>query len=202
MDLGAYIHIEDLDSVASANGIHVPRLRGYRLMSEEEPYTAEEIGEVMLNAAMDVYDDACRSVPPFCPDSCISAYNASTRRRMSKYLIRQKVMREIFGREIECEETVGFRWDLVHGKRKKAIRFAVKKRQRAYLAGIEAWNKYAGQPDVLYIHARIGGDNWYYYGGPELAKQPWFLEKVDDAFDCTYCDIYAKIDQDKIRKEE
>ena len=55
------------------------------------------------------------------------------------------------------------------------------------------WNKYVGRDDVLYIHARIGGNNWNYYDGPELARQPWFLEKVDDCFDSTYCDIYAKI---------
>ena len=46
---------------------------------------------------------------------------------------------------------------------------------------------------MLCIHARIGGGNWSYYDGPELSKQPWFIEKVDDAFDSTYCDIYAKI---------
>ena len=55
------------------------------------------------------------------------------------------------------------------------------------------WNKYAGKENVLYIHSRIGGGNWDYYGGNELSKQPWFLEKVDDCYDDTYCDIYAKI---------
>lgn len=45
------------------------------------------------------------------------------------------------------------------------------------------------------IHARIGGtsdtSNWVSYGGPDnIATQPWFLEKVDDNWDPTYCDIY------------
>lgn len=57
----------------------------------------------------------------------------------------------------------------------------------------EMFNKYCGRPDVLYIHARIGGPNWVTFGGPELAKQPWFIDAIDDAFDPTYCDIYAKI---------
>ena len=43
------------------------------------------------------------------------------------------------------------------------------------------------------IHARIGGPNWEYYGGPLLKLEPWFLERVDDGFDNTYCDIYARI---------
>lgn len=67
------------------------------------------------------------------------------------------------------------------------------KTKNKLLDQFSVWNKYAGQEGILYIHARIGGNNWKAYGGPELAKQPWFLEKVDDTFDSTYCDIYAKI---------
>ena len=37
MDLGAYVQIEELEKIAKKNGIEVPRLRGYRLMSEEQP---------------------------------------------------------------------------------------------------------------------------------------------------------------------
>ncbi len=43
MDLGAFVQIEDLDEVARINGIEIPRLRGYRLMSQCTPYTEEEI---------------------------------------------------------------------------------------------------------------------------------------------------------------
>ena len=102
MDLGAYLQIESLDVIAKANGIEVPRLRGYRLMSTEKP----------------------------CSDTS------------EQYRI---------------------------------------------------FNKYVGRDDVLYIHARIGGANWAFYGGGELEKQPWFIEKVDDEYDNTYCDIYARI---------
>ena len=42
MDLGAYVQIEDLDELARLNGIEIPRLRGYRLMSQCKPYTEEE----------------------------------------------------------------------------------------------------------------------------------------------------------------
>ena len=57
------------------------------------------------------------------------------------------------------------------------------------------WNKYVGRDDVLYIHARIGGNNWSYFNGNEITRQSWFLSKADDYFDCTYCDIYAKINK-------
>jgi hypothetical protein len=55
------------------------------------------------------------------------------------------------------------------------------------------FNKYIGRDDILYVHARIGSGNWPAYRD-EVVNQPWFLEKIDDAFDPTYCDIYAKID--------
>lgn len=35
MDLGAYGQIENLKSIAEANNIDIPRLRGYRLMKNE-----------------------------------------------------------------------------------------------------------------------------------------------------------------------
>lgn len=58
---------------------------------------------------------------------------------------------------------------------------------------IERFNNYCGQEGVYMIHARVGGDNWDYYDGEEkIATQPWFLEKVDDDFDNTYCDIYVR----------
>lgn len=57
----------------------------------------------------------------------------------------------------------------------------------------EVWNKYAGRSDVLYIHAKIGGGNWPYYYR-EVVDKPWFIEKIDDAVDSVYCDIYARIE--------
>ena len=110
MDLFAYSQIEKISHIAEENGISVPRLRGYRLMSDEEKTPGDSLQE-------------------------------------------------------------------------------------------KVWNKYAGRDDVLLIHARIGGANWIDCGGESLTKEPWFLEKVDDEYDCTYCDIYAKINPKTAKKE-
>ena len=60
---------------------------------------------------------------------------------------------------------------------------------------LERFNSYCGKEKVYMIHARIGGNNWEYYEGEKtVATQPWFLEKVDDDFDNTYCDIYVTTD--------
>ena len=61
---------------------------------------------------------------------------------------------------------------------------------------VEGTDKYVGRKDVFCVHARIGGNNWNYYGGYKLEKEPWFLERVDDYWDSTYCDIYVKIDKE------
>lgn len=60
----------------------------------------------------------------------------------------------------------------------------------------ETWNKYAGRDDVLYIHTRDG------YPSRELRDMPWFLDFAVDAFDGTYCDIYAKIEPVARREED
>lgn len=195
MDLGAYVQIPKLSDVAKANGINIPRLRGYRLMVAEEPMAAHEIEAVVEMRIMEVYENACVSEPKFHPNSGITKYTASTQRTEKKYLIKMKTANSPIEDPSDVTvETVGFRWNLLHGKQRKRLKFAVKKAKRAVKRQYEVFNKYAGGDGVLLIHARIGGPNWVAYGGPDLEKQPWFIEKVDDAFDRTYCDIYAKID--------
>lgn len=200
VDIGAYIQIEDLSKIAEANGIGVPRLRGYRLMANESPISSTGIAESLRSHELFLCERACRSIPRFRPDSCMTELGAATERLKEKYCVfENRVEKDREGHEYSHTETVGFRWELVHGKNRKEVKFAIKKGRKAVLRQLQTFNKYVGREDVLYIHARIGGLNWDYYGGPDLARQPWFLEKVDDYFDDTYCDIYAKIDPESVR---
>ena len=72
------------------------------------------------------------------------------------------------------------------------LKTAIHNDKKAYERQAEVFNKYVGRDDILYIHARIGGGNWSHYY-KDVVNQPWFIEKVDDGFDSTYCDIYARI---------
>ncbi len=188
MDLGAYAQIDTFTSIAEKHGINVPRLRGYRYMGEEQPLTDDDMSQIGSDIAVDECEGFLRS-----PHGCkhIQVYSSATNRRVKKYMIRKKVG-DYNGHAILG--SVGVDWSKVHGKLRKEMRFVWKNAMKRTRQQFGVFNKYAGRSDVLYIHARIGGNNWKYYGGPELAKQPWFLEKVDDAFDSTYCDIYAKIE--------
>lgn len=181
MDIYAYSQIENLQKIAEANGIVVPRVRGYRLMANESELTCNTIYHAIRDHEMSIYERACESCPRFRPDSNIVEFSSATDRLRKKYLVK------------ENGEIVGFRWDLVHGKNRKVIKYAVKKGRRAVIKQLETFNKYVGRNDILYIHARIGGPNWGYFGGDDIAREPWFVEKVDDYFDDTYCDIYARI---------
>ena len=159
MDLGAFVNIENLQRLADANGVAVPRLRGYRLMQNETEVDEEDVSEIIHN--LEVWE-------------CTNLFG-------DKYI------------QNRTENEKRIQWELLHGKRRKVLKFAVKKRRKRAIEQYRIFNKYVGQSGVLYIHARIGGPNWNRYGGPDLEKTSWFIEKVDDCFDSTYCDIYAKV---------
>ena len=180
MDLGAYANIDNFGFIMRENGIHVPRLRGLRLMKNEIPLTKEEIDHQINFCAM--YDCETLCSQRFRPNLLWYEFSSATRRLMNKYLIYN-----------ESNLAIGVNWKNVHGKKRKMFKYVIKKNKKVVKHQLGVYNSYCGKDDVLYIHARIGGPNWLAYGGDEIEKQPWFIEKVDDAFDCTYCDIYARI---------
>lgn len=191
MDLGAYVQIEDLQKIADDNGIDIPRLRGYRLMKLEEPLSAEEINDMMKDAEIDVLEDLCCSVPFWNAKSNCRSYSYRTDRICESYLVKNQNRNDS-----DFRRYTGIRWDRIHGKKRKVLKFEIKKQKQRIRNQYDMWNKYAGKEHVLYVHSRIGGRNWDFFGGNELVKQPWFLDRVDDSFDRSYCDIYALIKED------
>ena len=181
MNLYAYANIENLEDLMKINNIEVPRLRGLCLMKDEEPYSPEELDTIKKYSTFYVLRDLLTASPAW-TNSGAYVFDTSSDRRIDRYLIKDK-----------DQNYVGIRWNKIHGKHRKRLKFEIKKKMRRIDERYSLWNKYAGQDNILYIHARIGGDNWELYGGNEISKQSWFLEKVDDHFDRTYCDIYAKI---------
>ena len=186
MDLTAYTQIDDLEQIAKDNNIEVPRLRGYRLMKDEESVSKEEINEMIKYGAISVCEHLCCSIPFWNGDSDCHEYGPRTDALRDYYLIKTTD-------EEGYTSYTDIRWDRIHGWKRKVLKFEIKKKTRRVQKQYEIWNKYAGKENVLYVHARIGGGNWEPYGGDELSKMPWFLDKVDDCWDETYCDIYASI---------
>ena len=186
MDLTAYMQIDDLEKIAKDNNIEVPRLRGYRLMKEEEPISTEDIKNIMKRFEVRVCEDLCCSDPFWNGNSNISEYSSRTDYLRKYYLVSSTD-------EEGYTSYTDIRWDRIHGWKRKVLKFEIKKKKRDIQRNCDMWNKYAGKENVLYIHARIGGGNWDYFGGNELMKEPWFLDRVDDYYDETYCDIYALI---------
>lgn len=176
MDLGAYGQIERLSKTAAENGINVPRLRGYRLMSEENPIPIEEAMKGVMDSFF--YESFADEVPAFAINTWCAELSSRTRKLRKKYL---------------TKDHMDLRWDRIHGRKRKNAKYLIKKQQQRVIEQYTVFNRYAGKQGVLYIHARIGGCNWLTYGGNKLMTEPWFLEKVDDAIDETYCDIYARI---------
>ena len=185
MDLVAYSQIKNLAYIMKSNNIVVPRLRGLGLMKDEEPWPRKEL--LVKAEYQGLYEcvHACRS--RFIMNACWAEYSAHTDAVAEKYI---EFERDEDG--VDHLSPVAIKWDKGHGRKRKVFKYVIKQAKKRVLKQFEVWNKYCGRDDVLYIHARIGGENWDTYRD-EVETQPWFLEKVDDAFDSTYCDIFAKI---------
>jgi len=192
MDLGAYIQIEELDSLAKANGIVIPRLRGYRLMEFESPVNNATLIEMFHDCEIDAVRKLSASLPFWNPKCDCRIYNKKTdylRAYFTRFSINER------GERV----ATAVRWDRIHGKKRRILKYEIKKQRKKILAQYSLWNKYAGQPNVLYIHSRMGGGNWLHYEDKDLlTAQPWFLARVDDWWDGTYCDFYAKLTPTKV----
>ena len=192
MDLYAYANIGNLEQYLKDNGISIPRLRGLQLCKEMEPFTEEEIKLNTNDIIADCIDDACASNWYFSGWYC---YGRACERLKKKYTkqVYSKTITCIDGSKTDIYISVP-KWEKIHGKHRKALKFEIKQRLKQFETHRKAWDKYCGREDVIRIHSRIGGANWIYYDGPQIvASHPLFLEKVDDAWDCTYCNIYMKI---------
>lgn len=182
MDLGACIQISDLEEIAKQNGIEIPRLRGYRLMKNEKPVSQEKIKQMQKDCEIYIVENLCEALP---------FWSASA---IAEISIRTDYIKKHFLVENKDGDYVGIRWDRIHGWKRKILKFEIKKQKRVIQRQFDMWNKHAGRSDVLYIHSRMGGGNWDSYDKKlEITRQPWFLDRIDDCWDSTYCDFYAKI---------
>lgn len=185
MDLGAYVQIEDLEEVAKKNGIEIPRLRGYRLMKDEVPVDINETIED-YNVELETCIELCESTPSWSLNPHYLSLDEYTDYKKDYFMHYTKDKRGNHKYDY-------IRWDRIHGKKRKILKFKIKNQRKQLEKQYSTWNKYCGRDDILYVHARIGGNNWKFFGGDELMEKEWFLEKVDDYWDSTYCDIYCKI---------
>ncbi len=165
MDIGAYMKIEDLDTIAKENGIDVPRLRGYRLMRDEIPYTEEEIEkeiESELNHAYKSIEDICARMMECAQAHDIRGYDAE-KSWLDMYENEAFWFKSEFRDQCETYNKYCGRDDvlMIHSR----------------MGGRVYW--YTDED---------GNPKEY-----DVAKQPWFLDYERDAHDNSYCDIYAKI---------
>ena len=187
MDLGAYAQIDGLEQIMKDNGIEIPRLRGLRLMKDEAPFTKEDLEEVIKDDILWEVKSLIRGCPKWDWNSCVTELSSKTDALCDYYLWYDVD-------EYGCHKYIDICWDRIHGKKRKACKYVIKKVKKRVKEQFDMLNKYAGRDDVLYIHARLGSGNWGGYDCDKIVKgQPWYLDHCEDHFDCTYVDIYAKI---------
>ena len=157
-------------------------------MATEEKISEEEIKEMTVSADVDAVEDLVRSCPPWSVGSDCHSYCWRTDENLKRFLVYTK-------NESGYDRPTAVRWEKIHGKRRKKIKLLTKTQAKRIRKSMDTFNKYAGRKDVLYVHVRIGGNNWVFFGGQKVAEYPAFIERIDDWFDSTYCDIYLKVDE-------
>ena len=185
MDLYAYTQIENLEELLEKMNVEIPRLRGLRLMKVEEVLTKEELKEVLRKALLEHAEYSLTS-DDFYTGCCIHTYPTPPNKK--KYIVYDK-----------DENVVAIRWDKLHGKKRKFLKYLLKQYEKAFWKQMNMFNSFCGK-DVLYVHARIGGNNWDYFKCDYITKYPQYLDRCDDYWDCTYCDIY--FDLSEVNKNE
>ena len=134
------------DVLAKANGIEIPRLRGYRWMENEKCLSEEDIENCLNEARARAYEHVLTADPPFSinPEYYILSY--TTDQRKKKYLIQEEQTRVYYppdnpeGKSYTTTVIKGFRWDLLHGKRRKAVKYYLKKELRYEKHQLAVWN--------------------------------------------------------------
>lgn len=121
MDLFGYLQIDRLQDVADKNGISIPRVRGYRLMSEEKAVTKEELQEDIVDSLALVYEKAIFHFKGNYSDEGVNKLK-------KKLFIRDYAPITLSnGMTVSVGRTVDLRWNLLHGKNKKIMKYMVKK---------------------------------------------------------------------------
>lgn len=182
MDLGAYVQIGNLSKLAKLNNINVARLRGYRYMKyEDKPI---DINEEIKNLNKYIVEDLVTSLPAWSINSNVREWNSKTGKKMRKFY---------------DDKNERIKWENIHGKHRKNLKYVLKIKKLEVKEQFGLFNKYLGREDILYIHARLGSRNWSGIHYWDYKKEPWYIDGIDDCFDDSYCDIYAKIDPDTLK---
>ena len=124
MDLYAYSQIDKLEKIAKENNIEVPRLRGYRLMSEEEKVSDETIAKEKKLCEVYVLKDLCSAYPNWSLNPIYHYLNNHTHYLYDKYCIKEYT-------EEGRHNYVGIKWNRIHGKKRKILKYAIKKQKQA-----------------------------------------------------------------------
>ena len=190
MDLYAYSQIEDLNEVLEVNNIKISRLRGIRLMKNEEKVSQEEIESLVNEQKLD-------NAITWLQQKCWDCWDSSKADKKRKCFVYKTVPSEYREGEFE-EKIIAIKWNKVRRKDRNRIKLENRADEKRIRTNLEMFNSYVGK-DVLYVHARQGGGNRDYY--PIDTKHPMYLSDCDDYFDSTYCDIYYDLTKGKEEKK-
>ena len=165
MDLEAYMQIGNLDELAKANGIDVPRLRGYRLMKDEEPISEESI-KANVDSNFNYAQEGIERV-------LYRMFEAIADGDFQLYRTEKDELRYYEGIVRNYEGYLRYQTEMFN----------------SYVGREDVLMIHSRMGGSTYRYENEKGEEVEY----DLRVQPWYLDYCNDAFDPTYVDIYAKI---------
>ena len=186
MDLLAYTQIDVFEELATLNNINIPRLRGYRWMKLEKTIPTDGINDIIPLCTKAACNQWVSAYPRYSinPRWYISDWNT--------WALKEYYFKSL--KQDDGYETFLINWDRIHGKRRKNLKYLIKQHRKAAQDSITLWNRFAGESDVLYIHARLGSQSWSTVRHSDLSSESWYIASCDDMYDKSYCDIYAHLE--------
>ena len=179
--------------VTAPDGKHGYMSTTYLVLDHTEGSASEATSSVVESRQLRDQPFRIYRVVPELDKITVYEYSDRAKARARRYIVIRK-------NENGFDEPIAVRWDRVHGRRRKAVKRVFKQVRRDVKEQYTLFNSYVGREDVLYIHARLGTTSWTDEKiKAEITRQPWFLAEVDDSFDSSYCDIYARIGKEKIQ---
>ena len=173
----------DLDTLnkefVDASGFKACEVPEFKLMSNKKPVSPEEISRRKNEDAVYILKRLVSNYPAWTINKIYGySWRLGSTLKWDHYMTKD-----------ENGEYNGIRWDRIHGKHRKVLKYKLKKNNEIIDKQYNTWNKYAGRKDVAYMYT------YWYYLDNEVLDQSCILERICDHFDPDYYYVYAKIDK-------
>lgn len=175
----------------------LPAVRYVDWMGSREKYDPEQKKVWLTGTDFQALMRLCQATPCWNMYSDTITFDTKSKLLIKKYTC--WVDRVMSNGEIIPDSDVN--WDVLHGEKRKKVKFLSKRIKKHIIKWINLFNTYAGREDVLCVTCKADGENWKELGGLEAEQHPEFLARISDALSKGYSTVYLKLDSDFVKQK-